>query len=37
MGTNFYWKTDTLTLPTGVQVYVERDDPDIHLGKRLCL
>jgi hypothetical protein len=35
MGTNFFWIVDgRLSLPTGDEVPIDRDDPSIHLGKR---
>lgn len=36
MGTNFYWRVESPTLPTGHQVEINIDtiDPSIHIGKR---
>ena len=34
MGTNFYWHVDLGQLPTGEAVRIDRDDPNVHIGKR---
>lgn len=34
MGTNFYWVTEPIKLPTGELICMDQDDPRIHIGKR---
>ena len=34
MSTNYYWASEPVLLPTGVEVSLDTEDPAIHIGKR---